>query len=95
MEAKIEELRKSAFQEINRIEMLFEVGNESTMGRIQQIVEKQDAECAHLLAKNNEVLGKMMDFEAVIHLLNKTVEKCKSDLKYMKENSPEAKLNDI
>jgi hypothetical protein len=37
----------------------------------------------------------MMDFEAVIHLLNKTVEKCKSDLKYMKENSPEAKLNDI
>jgi len=34
MEAKIEELRKSAFQEINRIEMLFEVGNESTMGRI-------------------------------------------------------------
>ena len=35
MEAKIEELRKSAFQEINRIEMLLEHGNESTMGRLQ------------------------------------------------------------
>jgi len=31
----------------------------------------------------------------VIHLLNKNVEKCRSDIKYMKENSPEAKLNEI
>ena len=27
--------------------------------------------------------------------MNKNVEKCRSDIKYMKENSPEAKLNEI
>jgi len=35
MEAKIEELRKSAFQEINRIEVLLEHGNESNITRLQ------------------------------------------------------------
>lgn len=55
MEAKIEEVRKSAFQEINRIESLLEHANESNMGRLQQIQDKQEAEGAQLMAYNNEV----------------------------------------
>ena len=57
--------------------------------------EKQDAECAHLLAQNNEVKNEQNDFKDVIQLLNKNVEKCRSDIRLMKDNSPEAKLNTI
>jgi len=48
-----------------------------------------------LLAQNNDVRNEQNDFKSVIQLLNKNVEKCRSDIKYIKENSPEAKLNQI
>jgi len=95
IDAKLDDLRQKCFGEINRLEAMLEKdGNENQVQL--EILESHVGTKVESLAEQNKEFGQNIGIvNGTVKQLVDSVKSCQAVIRQMKENSPEAALNNL